>query len=109
MPGRNGSCPEPRSRPRTSFGFHRCSTCWACAMWFSGDLLHRKCDRRFEDRWDAGWQAYLNGRRVPILPTNHALRGVLAPAGAGTLEFRYEPESLTIGLRLSGLAAVVLL
>ena len=61
------------------------------------------------DLWDKGWRAYLNGQRLPILRTNHAVRGVMAPAGAGTLEFRYEPASFAWGLRLSGLAAGVLL
>jgi hypothetical protein len=61
------------------------------------------------DLWDQGWQAYLNGRRVPILRANHALRGVVVPAGAGILDFRYEPASFTWGLRLCGLGAAVLL
>jgi hypothetical protein len=61
------------------------------------------------DLWDQGWRAWLNGRPVPILRTNHALRGVVVPAGDGTLEFRYEPASFAWGLRLAGLAAVALL
>ncbi len=61
------------------------------------------------DRWDAGWHAYANGRRVPILRANHALRGVLLPAGASRLEFRYAPASFAWGLGLAGLAAAVLL
>ncbi len=61
------------------------------------------------DLWDKGWHAYLNGHRAPILRANHALRGVVAPAGAGVLEFRYEPASFAVGLKLSALAAVVLL
>jgi hypothetical protein len=61
------------------------------------------------DLWDKGWRAYLDGKPVPILRTNHAVRGVVVPAGAATLEFRYEPASLAWGLRLAGFAAVVLL
>jgi hypothetical protein len=61
------------------------------------------------DLWDQGWQAYLNGQRVPILRANHAIRGVVVPAGSGTLEFRYAPASFAWGLRLAGLAAVALL
>jgi uncharacterized membrane protein YfhO len=60
------------------------------------------------DLWDKGWQAYLNGQRLPILRTNHAIRGVVVPAGSGTLEFRYAPASFAWGLRLSGLAGVAL-
>jgi hypothetical protein len=61
------------------------------------------------DRWDKGWRAYLDGKAVSILRTNHAIRGVLVPAGSGTLEFRYEPPSFVWGLRLAGLTAIVLL
>jgi uncharacterized membrane protein YfhO len=61
------------------------------------------------DRWDKGWHAYLNGQEVPILHANHAIRGVVVSAGAGTLEFRYEPASFMWGLGLSGLGALILL
>jgi len=60
------------------------------------------------DLWDKGWRAYLNGQSVPILRTNHAVRGVLVPAGVGTLEFRYESASLAIGIKLAILAAIIL-
>jgi uncharacterized membrane protein YfhO len=61
------------------------------------------------DLWDKGWQAYVNGQCVPRLRANQAVRGVVVPAGAGTLEFRYAPASFAWGLRLAGLAAVALL
>ena len=61
------------------------------------------------DLWDQGWQAFWNGQRVPILRTNHAIRGVVVPAGSGMLEFRYAPASFAWGLRLAGLAAAVLM
>jgi hypothetical protein len=60
------------------------------------------------DRWDQGWRAWLNGRPVPILRTNHVLRGVPVPAGFGTLEFRYQPESFRLGLQLAGLGGFIL-
>ncbi len=58
------------------------------------------------DNWDHGWKAYLNGRITPIVRANHTLRGVVAPAGLGILEFRYEPASFTWGLTLTALAGV---
>jgi hypothetical protein len=60
------------------------------------------------DQWNAGWAAFLNGKRVPILRVDHALRGVVAPAGAGRLEFRYQPASFSLGLALAGCAAVII-
>jgi hypothetical protein len=61
------------------------------------------------DQWDKGWRAYLNGRPVPILRANHAVRGVVVPAGSGTLEFRYAPASFAWGLRLAAVGGVALL
>jgi hypothetical protein len=60
------------------------------------------------DGWDKGWRAYLNGRRVPVLRADYVLRGVAVPAGAATLEFRYEPGSLALALWLAGGAAASL-
>jgi hypothetical protein len=61
------------------------------------------------DRWDSGWHAYYNGKPVPILRTNYAIRGVLVPAGDGVVEYIYRPASLMLGLGLAGLAAMILL
>jgi hypothetical protein len=60
------------------------------------------------DLWDSGWRAWLNGEPKPILRTDHALRGVLVPAGNSNLEFRYEPATFTWGARMAGMAAAVL-
>ena len=61
------------------------------------------------DRWDKGWRAYYNGKPVQILRTDYAIRGVIVPAGNGTLEFIYKPASLILGLWLAGSAAIILL
>ena len=61
------------------------------------------------DLWDAGWHAYMDDKPVPILRANHAIRGVVVPAGSATLQFRYEPAGFVWGLRLAGLAVVALL
>ena len=61
------------------------------------------------DNWDKGWHAFFNGRAVPILRTNYALRGVVVPAGAGRLEFAYRPASVVIGFWLAGLGGLILI
>ena len=61
------------------------------------------------DNWDKGWHAFYNGNSVPILRANYAIRGVVVPAGSGTLEFIYRPAALMVGLWLAGFAATVLL
>jgi hypothetical protein len=60
------------------------------------------------DMWDKGWHATLNGEPVPVLRTDHALRGVVVPEGSAILKFTYAPASFTWGLVLFGLAAAVL-
>jgi hypothetical protein len=62
----------------------------------------------FSDLWNRGWRAYLDGRPVPILRTNHAVRGVQVPQGKATIEFCYRPASLVWGLAISALAALAL-
>jgi hypothetical protein len=59
------------------------------------------------DIWDVGWRAYLDGVEVPILRTNHAVRGVVVPAGRQTLEFRYQPAALRLGLGISFVALMI--
>jgi hypothetical protein len=61
------------------------------------------------DNWDKGWRAFWNGRPAPILRVDYTLRGVVVPAGTGTLEFIYRPASLVLGLWLAALAAIALL
>jgi hypothetical protein len=61
------------------------------------------------DLFDEGWQAYVGGRPVPTLRTNHAVRGVVVPAGESIVEFRYWPAGLTQGLRWLGLGIAVLI
>lgn len=61
------------------------------------------------DRWDSGWQAYLNGKAAPILRANHAVRGVVVPSGESTVQFRYEPASFAWGLRLLVVGIILML
>ena len=61
------------------------------------------------DLWDKGWHAYLDGKPVPILRADHAIRGVVVSAGVQSLQFRYEPASFAWGLRLAAMAALILL
>jgi hypothetical protein len=61
------------------------------------------------DRWDKGWHSYLNGKEVPILRANHAVRGVVVPSGNWQMEFRYEPASFALGLRLAAMSGLVIL
>ena len=59
------------------------------------------------DLWDPGWQACLNGKPAPILRTNHALRGVVLPAGSSTVEFRYASATVACAFWLAAGALVI--
>ena len=52
--------------------------------------------------YEEGWKAYLDGDEVEVYETNGLFRGIVLPAGEHTVEMRYEPRSLTIGLWLTG-------
>jgi hypothetical protein len=52
------------------------------------------------DQWYEGWEATVDGQPVPVLRVNHALRGVVVPAGQVSVEFDYRPRGFRLGLRL---------
>jgi hypothetical protein len=52
------------------------------------------------DLWYEGWEATVDGRAAPVLRVNHALRGVVVPAGTVFIEFTYRPKGFYLGLRL---------
>jgi hypothetical protein len=60
------------------------------------------------DNWDKGWRACWNGKPVPVLRANYAVRGVVLPTGSGTLEFIYQPASWILGLCLAGSGVLIL-
>jgi hypothetical protein len=60
----------------------------------------------FSEIYEQGWAAYVDGEPEAVLRTNHALRGVAVPAGEHTIELRYEPASLRIGLWTSGITSI---
>ncbi len=76
--------------------------CVAATMETAGMLV-------LADRWDRGWRAYVDGKPAPIRLVNYAIRGVELPAGKSAVVFRYEPAGVAWGLRLGGLAVVIVL
>ncbi len=55
-----------------------------------------------------GWQAYVDGERVPILRADYVLRAVALDAGEHRVEFRFEPWDVRVGLIVSGIAALLI-
>ena len=55
-----------------------------------------------EIHYPAGWNAYLDGKQVPIHRVNYLLRGVHVPAGEHTLTMRFEPKADRYGVLIAG-------
>ena len=51
--------------------------------------------------YPAGWNAYIDGKKVDIIPVNYILRGVVVPPGSHTLEMKFEPTTYKLSLILS--------
>lgn len=58
--------------------------------------------------YDAGWEAYADGKRVPIVKTNYVLRGVPLPAGTQRLELHFAPSSYKTGYTVSFILQIVI-
>ena len=53
--------------------------------------------------YDRGWVASVDGKEVPIVKANYALRGVAIPAGAKKLELNFEPKAFKTGFLLTNI------
>jgi hypothetical protein len=59
------------------------------------------------DAFADGWRASLDGTELPILRVNSVGRGVIVPAGAHTLEMRFQPLALRLSPWISWLSLLV--
>jgi Bacterial membrane protein YfhO len=56
--------------------------------------------------WSENWTATVDGEEAEVLQTDHALLGIPVGPGEHTVVVRYAPDSLALGLWLSGLGAL---
>ncbi|MCX7680454.1 MAG: YfhO family protein [Anaerolineae bacterium] len=61
------------------------------------------------DAWYPGWEARIDGQRVPIRRANLLFRAIAVDAGVHTVEFTFRPRSVLIGLVISLAGSAALL
>ncbi len=61
------------------------------------------------ETWDPNWNAYVDGQKVEIYRANYLFRGVPIPEGESSVELRYEPPALRLGLGITLLTATTVL
>ena len=119
-------CCKPRSAPSDHGGFHvvlaaershfQCQSPPSARIVEGGDPNALRVEVEFDadgylvvaDMNDHGWEAFLDGERVPVLQADYAFRAARIPAGSHSVEFRYVPLDFWAGAGVSGLAAIVL-
>lgn len=64
----------------------------------------------FSEIWyDKGWNAYLDGKKIPYFRADYILRGAQLPSGNHQVEFKFEPSSYYIGEKISLIASILLI
>lgn len=64
----------------------------------------------FSEIWyDKGWNAYVDGNKIPHFRADYILRAAQLPGGNHTVEFKFEPKSYYTGEIISLIASVILL
>lgn len=51
------------------------------------------------DTYYPGWKAFVDRQETKIYRANYAFRSIVVPKGEHTTEFRYEPESFSLGMK----------
>ena len=59
--------------------------------------------------YDRGWTAYIDGKEVEITSINDALLAVPVSAGSHTIELKYSPTNLTLGLIITFVSIGILI
>lgn len=59
--------------------------------------------------YDKGWEAYVDGKQVPIIRVNYLLRSIKIPAGNHKIEFHFRPKSFERGNQITLISNLILL
>lgn len=64
----------------------------------------------FSEIWyDKGWNAYVDGAKIPHFRANYVLRAAQLPGGNHKVEFKFEPASYYTGETISLIASILLI
>jgi hypothetical protein len=61
------------------------------------------------ETWDPNWRAYVDGEEVEMYRANYLFRAVPIPAGESSVELRYEPPALRLGLAVTAVTVAAAL
>jgi hypothetical protein len=59
--------------------------------------------------YEEGWNAYINGEKVPHFRANYVLRAMVVPAGDSKIEFKFEPKSFITGSAVSLAGSLIII
>ena len=59
--------------------------------------------------YNKGWDAFIDGKKVPYLRADYVLRAMVIPAGKHKVEFKFEPSIWTVGNIVSLISSLVLI
>ncbi|MCX7991888.1 MAG: YfhO family protein [Proteobacteria bacterium] len=54
----------------------------------------------YSENWYPAWKAYIDGNKVELLRAYNTLRAIFVPAGKHKIEFKYESDTLRLGVTL---------
>jgi len=58
--------------------------------------------------YDKGWNAYINGVKMPYIRTNYLLRAMQLKAGNYEIEYKFEPTSYSLGNIIALISSILL-
>tara|TARA_Y100001968_G_scaffold286048_1_gene286452 strand:+ start:181 stop:2652 length:2472 start_codon:yes stop_codon:yes gene_type:complete len=59
--------------------------------------------------YEKGWNAYIDGEKVPHFRANYVLRAMMVPKGTTKIEFKFKPSSYSTGESVAYASSIILL